>query len=82
MSRFDDALLLADGCHMHSHCLTCPLDACIFDEAKTSRWEVNPARNAEILRLHGDGLNSRQIAAAVNMSSSGVRSILARMVIA
>lgn len=31
-TRKEKSLARADGCHLHDHCLTCPLPACIFED--------------------------------------------------
>ncbi len=35
VTKLDDSIdPKKDGCHMHNHCLTCPLPQCIYDGIK------------------------------------------------
>lgn len=64
-----------DGCHVHDHCLSCPLDDCIFDVPLPPRCrsgrlvaEVVRERNATIAAAYEAGFSVRMIANAAGVS--------------
>lgn len=57
----------ADGCHVHPHCLSCPLPYCIYDEKPEARAQVaslwkRGARDREIVRMAASGMTAEKIA--------------------
>ncbi len=78
-AKADGDWVYADtGCHLYPSCLACPRPRCIFDEplVPASR-RPKPARNAEILRLAGEGKSRQAIAALVGVSKRTVDRIRA-----
>lgn len=57
-----------DGCHIHPHCLTCPLARCIYDEPDGGRAMTKGLRNNEIRTLRAQGVGLGQLAKRFGVS--------------
>ena len=66
-----------DGCEVHSHCLSCPLPRCRYDEPGGLRSLLNSYRDQEVLALRHDGLPVEEIARRFRLSRRTVFRILA-----
>ncbi len=65
-----------DGCDVHSHCLTCPLPRCRYDEPGGLRAMLNAYRDQQIAALRRDGEQVDQIAERFSLSRRTVFRIL------
>lgn len=67
-----------DGCHIHPHCLTCPLSRCIYDEPDSGRGVTKALRNAEILSLRTQGVGLEELAQRFGVSKRTIHRALGR----
>ena len=72
-----------NGCELQPSCLRCPLAQCIEDsEATQKRREAYSTekveRNADILRLRGEGMAERTLARRFAVSLSRIKQICGR----
>ncbi len=65
-----------DGCDIHTHCLTCPLPRCRYDEPGGLRAMLNAYRDQQIVALRRDGEHVDQIAERFSLSRRTVFRIL------
>ena len=65
-----------DGCDIHTHCLTCPLPRCRYDEPGGLRAMLNAYRDQQIVVLRRDGEHVDQIAERFSLSRRTVFRIL------
>lgn len=66
------------GCHLHSHCLTCPLAVCVLDRPH-GQMDINVENRLQrILALRDEGLKPAGIAIRLNISESTVFRMLRR----
>lgn len=55
-----------DGCHVHSHCLTCPLPRCIYDG--NTRQEIKGIKYHAMRELGAQGVGRQEIARRFGVS--------------
>ena len=68
-----------DGCHVHPHCLTCPLPQCIYDDPGWLQRERRRSRDQEVLRVRDrERLSVPQLAQRFGVSERTVFRILSR----
>ncbi len=67
-----------DGCDIHTHCLTCPLPRCRYDEPGGVRAMLNAYRDQQIAALRHDGAPVDQIAERYRLSRRTVFRILSQ----
>lgn len=67
-----------DGCHVHPHCLTCPLPRCIYDEPGLQRqWRQE--RDRQLLEMYrSGGIRVETLARRFGLSKRTVFRVLAR----
>src|SRR3972149_4544300 len=65
-----------DGCDIHSHCLTCPLPRCRYDEPGGVRAMINTYRDERIIALGGGGAAVDEIAERYSLSRRTVFRVL------
>ena len=65
-----------DGCDVHSHCLTCPLARCRYDEPGGLRALVNAHRDREIVEMRLSGAGVGELAGRFGLSRRSVFRIL------
>lgn len=68
LSPLDLIMRQPDGCHLHAHCLTCPLPKCYFDRPEPERIEYAAGAEDDVVRLRNDGLSVPKIMAALGVS--------------
>ncbi len=61
-----------DGCHLHDHCLSCPLPVCYFDRPAPVK-----EREAEARRLVAEGKSHREAARIMGIGRSSVTRLVA-----
>lgn len=68
-----------DGCHVHPHCLTCPLPQCIYDDPGWLQRERRRSRDQEVLLVRErEELSVPQLAHRFGISERTVFRILSR----
>lgn len=71
------------GCHLHPHCLSCPLAVCIYDEEPSqSSWDRRhpdaAIRRNAVNAMHKAGSDVRAIASTLKITVRSVYRLLAQ----
>ncbi len=65
-----------EGCDLHPTCLNCPFPSCRYDDLRGNGSGPRAFRDAEVLRLRGQGLAIPAIARRFDVSTRTVHRIL------
>lgn len=78
IAQFDYINSHDDGCMLHDHCLTCPLEVCYFDKQEKGvlEPEARAARDDVVINMHLQGHSNKVIAEALGTSRSNVNTLL------
>jgi hypothetical protein len=68
-----------DGCTVHPHCLTCPLDRCRFDDPRGLRAILNEPRDTAIYELRQKGVQAPELSRRFGLSRRTIFRILENM---